>query len=220
MRVDKYFDALYSSCERYWWQGQDRYRGDPDCHPQSLLTQLTLRLLSERPAGRALDLGAGEGADAIRLALLGYQVDAVEISEVAVAKIAQFATAAGVDSRVQVTRCDIADYVPSADAYDIVICNGVLHYVSDKTSAVARMQSATRVGGLNVVSLWSTYTAIPEGHDFVDIFCDEEDGVVASLYRTWPKDLLYFDRDKPENSHTELQPHRHSHIKLIARRPA
>ena len=217
MRVDEYFDGLYRSHERYWWQEPDRYSTDPDSYSCSLITQQTLRLLRGRPPGRALDLGAGEGADAIRLALLHYEVDAVEVSEIAAGKIEKFAMDAGVSSQVRVTRCDISGFEPAGE-YDIILCNGVLHYIEDKQPVIARMQAATRVDGLNVVSLWSTFTPVPAVHNSVAVFCDDENGVVTKLYSTWPKEFLYFDRDKAETSHSELPPHRHSHIKLIARR--
>lgn len=219
MKVDEYFNRLYRACDRYWWQGRGRYSTDPDAHPTSLLTQQTLRLLQRRPPGRALDLGAGEGVDAIRLARLGYEVDTVEVSPVAGEKIERFANEAGVSSRVRVTVGDIAD-VGFAGEYDVVLCNGVLHYVEDKAPVITRMQRATAVGGFNVVSLWSTFTPVPASHNSVTVFCDEENGVVTGLYRTWPKELIYFERDKAEASHSDLPPHRHSHIKLIARRPA
>src|SRR5579859_2311262 len=90
------FDELYGSTTRYWWRQPQRHSTDPNDHPTSLLTQQTLRLIDGKPAGRALDLGAGEGADSIRLARLGYAVTAVEISRVAAAKVAAFAAEAGV----------------------------------------------------------------------------------------------------------------------------
>lgn len=52
-----------------------------------------LELAAGRKPGRALDVGAGEGADAIRLAKLGYKVDALEVSPVACEKIQSFAQA-------------------------------------------------------------------------------------------------------------------------------
>jgi len=219
MRVDDYFDRLYRAFHRYWWQSRGRYSTDPDSYPTSLLTQQTLRLLQGRPPGRALDLGAGEGADAIRLAHLGYEVHAVEVSRVAAEKVERFAKEAGVSSQVRVTVSDVADADFAGD-YDLVLCNGVLHYIKDKASVITRMQRATAVGGFNVVSLWSTFTPVPAFHNNVTVFCDDENGVVTRLYRTWPKELIYFERDKAEASHSDLPPHRHSHIKLIARRPA
>lgn len=219
MRVRDYFDDVYGGSDRYWWQGEDRYSTDPDFYPRSLLTQQTLRILREQPSGQALDLGAGEGTDAIRLALLGYHVDAVEISRVAAMKISRFAGEQGVSSLVQVQLADIGSYTPTEE-YDVVICNGVLHYIEDKAKVIAMMQNATREGGLNVLSLWSTYTDVPECHNSVPAFCDDENGIVVKLYSLWEKQLLYFERDKAETAHSDLPPHRHSHIKIIARRRA
>jgi 2-polyprenyl-3-methyl-5-hydroxy-6-metoxy-1,4-benzoquinol methylase len=48
------------------------------------------------PVGRALDVGCGEGGDAIWLASQGWQVTAVDISEVALDRARSAAGAAGV----------------------------------------------------------------------------------------------------------------------------
>lgn len=217
MHVSDYFDGVYSQHDRYWWRDSGRYVLDPDDYPCSLLTQQTLRLLGRRPAiGRALDLGAGEGSDAIRLALLGYEVDAVEVSAIGAKKIQAFAQEVGVKVRVFAT--DILDFTPDG-LYDVVICNGVLHYVEDKTSVITTMQRATCEGGLNVVSLWSTYTPVPECHEIAPVYCDDEDGVVTASYRPWVTEFIYFERNKAETSHSDLPAHQHSHLKLIAAKP-
>jgi SAM-dependent methyltransferase len=217
LKVAAYFDDLYRPTERYWWRKGARYSDDPDDYPTSLVTQLTLRLIRGRQPGRALDLGAGEGADAIRLALMGYTVTAVEISEVATEKIKSFAADAGVD--VGVVNADIDEYRPDGQ-FDLVVCNGVLHYTGDKAGVIARMQAATRPGGLNVVSSWTTFTEVPSCHNSVSVYCDDEDGIIAQAYRSWDLKLKYFERDKPEVSHTGMPGHTHSHIKLIAEKPA
>ncbi|GEM_PF-1657909 len=215
VNVDAYFDDLYRSHDRYWWRGDERYSAAADAYPTSLLTQQTLRLIEGRPPGRALDLGAGEGTDSIRLALLGYEVDAVEVSSVAAGKICSFARAAG--ARVNVIVADAGTYRP-ASRYDVVICNGVLHYIEDKEPVLRAMQEATADGGLNVLSLWSTYTPVPGCHQRVPVSCDDENGLVVKAYQGWRKELLYMERDKPEAAHGEMPPHRHSHIKMIARK--
>src|SRR6185437_15840784 len=155
MLVSDYFDVCYRAPGRYWSRYEDPYSTDPDHYPYSLLTQMTLRLIKDQPPGRALDLGAGEGADSIRLARCGYDVTAVEISGVGAEKIGRFADAAAVV--VKVENADISDYVPDGE-FDLIICNGVLHYIEDKRLVLERIQSATRPGGLNVVSLWSNFT--------------------------------------------------------------
>jgi len=212
----RFFDDLYTSSGRYWWQQPERHSEDPNNYPTSLLTQLTLRLLAGRPPGRALDLGAGEGADAIRLALMGYDVHAVEISKIGADKIVAFAHEA--TTTVTVEAADVREYEPHG-TFDVVICNGVLHYVAEKQQVVRTMQQATRRGGLNVISLWSTYTPLPDCHKKVPVYCDDEDGVVQGLYRDWPTEFIYFERGKPEHSHGGMPGHAHSHIKMISRKP-
>lgn len=214
--ISDFFDDAYSRHARYWWKQDGRYATDPGAYPYSLLSQMTLRLLAGRPPGEALDLGAGEGTDSIRLALLGYHVTAVEISEVAAEKIAAFASGEGVKVNVEVA--DVRNYQP-AGPFDVVICNGVLHYVEDKEPVVRRMQDGTRPGGINVVSLWSTRTPVPACHSIVPVFCDDEEGVVSRMYSGWREEIRYFERGKPESSHGGMPSHAHSHIKLIARRP-
>jgi len=218
MHVAQFFDTAYGGCERYWWRTELRHSPDPLDYPTSLLTQTLLRLIASRPAGRVLDLGAGEGADAIRLARLGYEVDAVDISAAGAEKIEKFASMEGVSDKVRVHRTDARDFAATND-YDIVISNGLLHYIDYKEPVVQAMQAATRAGGLNVVSLWSTYTPPPACHDIVPVYPDDEYGVVAKLYASWQLELFYFERDKAETAHSDLPPHRHSHIKLIARKP-
>jgi SAM-dependent methyltransferase len=217
--VSDHFDACYSAIERYWWRRENPYSTDPGHYPDSLLTQMTLRLIDGQSPGRALDLGAGEGADSIRLARCGYDVTAVEISSVGAEKIRGFADAARVV--VKVENADISDYVPDGE-FDLIICNGVLHYIEDKRPVLERMQIATRPGGRNVISLWSNFTPVPECHKAVPAFCDDEAGIVVGQYSNgrWRRELLYFERDKPDTAHPEKQEHSHSHIKLIARKLA
>ncbi len=216
MHVTGYFDSLYQAYERYWWQDPNRYSLRFEDHSSSLLAQQTLRVLADRPRGRALDIGAGEGSDAIRLALLGFEVDAVELSAAGAEKISRFAEEA--DAKVRVTVADAQNYQPEG-LYDVVICNGVLHYVEAKDVVISLMQDATCDDGINVISLWSDYTPVPECHKFVPVYSDAEDGVVTSRYKGWPKEFIYFERDKPEAAHSDLPSHRHSHIKFIARKP-
>jgi SAM-dependent methyltransferase len=218
MRISDYFDSVYLGSERYWWQGSERHELDPAAYSVSLLAQLTLRFLQGRSPGRALDIGAGEGSDAIRLAKLGYEVDAVEVSTVGAKKVECFAEEAGVNGKVRVLATDVQDFTPDG-SYDVITCNGVLHYIEAKQSVIDLMQKATCPGGINVISLWSTYTPVPECHQFVPVYSDDEDGVVTKSYREWHNEFIYFDRDKTESAHSDLPAHRHSHIKLIARKP-
>ncbi|MCT7660257.1 class I SAM-dependent methyltransferase [Mycobacterium deserti] len=62
--------------------------------------------------GRALDLGCGEGADAVWLAERGWEVVAVDISETALQRARSAAEARGVSERIDFQQHDLAESFP------------------------------------------------------------------------------------------------------------
>jgi SAM-dependent methyltransferase len=211
--VQEFFDEQYRRHERYWWRGANRYSLDPSRHTS--FHAKTLGLAIEKASGRALDVGAGEGADAIRLAKLGYTVDAIELSSVACEKIEQFAHDEGVDVYVRNESVLSADF--EDEVYDIIVMNGSLHYVEDKTLLLRRVRQASVPGALHVVSLFSNITPIPAEHAAVPVFPDGERGIVENFYAGDEFLHLGYVRGKPERSHPGFADHAHSFINLIVR---
>jgi SAM-dependent methyltransferase len=72
------------------------------------------------PPGRALDVGCGEGADAIWLAGHGWQVTAVDISRVALDRGAAAAAAAGLAEQVTWQQADLTATPPSDGPFDLM----------------------------------------------------------------------------------------------------
>ena len=70
-------------------------------------------------AGRALDLGCGEGADAIWLASRGWTVTGVDVSQTALDRARRAAEAAGVSARIEWQRHDLGVSFP-AGTFDLV----------------------------------------------------------------------------------------------------
>ncbi|HYM95769.1 MAG TPA: methyltransferase domain-containing protein [Candidatus Sulfotelmatobacter sp.] len=68
--------------------------------------------------GRALDLGTGEGRNAMWLAEQGWQVTAVDFSQVALTRAAAAAEQRGV--HVDWVNADLSGYVPSASTFDLI----------------------------------------------------------------------------------------------------
>lgn len=213
--VRAFFDRQYAAHGRYWWRGENRYRIEPELHTP--FNAHVLKIAAGNAPGRALDLGAGEGSDSIRLAKLGYQVDAVELSSVACQKIEAFAREENVP--VTVRNESILDVALEDGAYDLVVLNGSLHYVHDKAAVLARAQAASAPRAVHAVALFSTATPLSAEHSAVPVFPEPEGGGVELFYRNWDIRLLTYDRDQPEHSHPGFAPHTHSYIKLIAQRP-
>lgn len=215
-QVQAFFDRQYAAHERYWWRGENRYSTDVGRHTSFHATLLTTAAL--RGPGRALDLGAGEGADAIRLAKLGYQVDAIDVSAVACEKIARFARSQGIRVDVRNEPMETAR-LPQA-AYDLILMNGCLHYVCDKTHVLRSVLAASTADAVHAVALFSTATPVPAEHAAVPVFPDSEDGLVESFYQDWTILLRAREHARSEHSHPGFTPHVHSYIKLIAARTA
>jgi SAM-dependent methyltransferase len=214
--IQGFFDRAYAAHARYWWGRENRYSTNPADHTAFNAAWLVAAI--RHGPGRALDLGAGEGSDAIRLAKLGYEVDAVDLSAVACEKAERFAHAEGVSISVRNEPIEIADL--TGTPYDLVLMNGCLHYVRDKASVLRRVLAASSSGAVHAVAEFSTATPIPSEHAVIPVFPDEEGGIVERFYQSWHKLLHANERGRPEHSHPGLGPHVHSHIKLIAaRRP-
>ncbi len=99
--------------------------------------------------GRALDLGCGEGRNAVWLAEQGWQVTAVDFSDVAIEKGRKIAEARGVD--VDWVVADITGYEPEAHGFDLVLVAYVHLPPEDMERVWRHASSAVRPGGTLLV---------------------------------------------------------------------
>jgi 2-polyprenyl-3-methyl-5-hydroxy-6-metoxy-1,4-benzoquinol methylase len=214
--IREFFDREYAAYDRYWWRGKNRYSLSPADHTAFNATWLAAA--TRRGPGRALDLGAGEGADAIRLAKLGYEVDAIDVSTVACEKAKRFARAEGVTISVRNEPVETAAL--TGTPYDLVLMNGCLHYIREKAGVLRRILAASAPDAVHAVAVFSTASPVPAGHTAIPVFPDQEGGTVERFYQSWHKLLHTWERDRGEHSHPGLGAHAHSYIKLVAGRRA
>jgi SAM-dependent methyltransferase len=103
------------------------------------------------PPGRALDLGCGEGADAVWLAERGWDVVAVDISETALGRAAEAASARGVADRIDFVQLDLSDGFPDG-TFDLVSSQFLHSTVRlDRGKILEKAAVALRPGGLLVI---------------------------------------------------------------------
>jgi SAM-dependent methyltransferase len=77
------------------------------------------KVVADLPPGRALDLGCGEGGDAVWLAEHGWKVKAVDISETAIGRAAAEAQSRGLRDRIEFERHDLSDSFPDG-IFDLI----------------------------------------------------------------------------------------------------
>src|SRR5947209_7361849 len=107
------------------------YRGSPNVeslpwHREQPPTLLE-RVVAERTTGgRALDLGCGQGVNAVYLAQRGFSVVAVDFVPAALAAAEARAEQAGVE--VELRECDVLDFEPPS-TFDVVLDSVCLHHL-------------------------------------------------------------------------------------------
>ncbi|WP_084556839.1 class I SAM-dependent methyltransferase [Hamadaea tsunoensis] len=135
MFTAEYWDDRYGSADSVW-------SGNPN--PRLVATVEAL------PPGDALDVGAGEGADAIWLAGRGWKVTGVDISQVALDRAADVAaTQAGPEVAARITwrQADVLAWTPEREAYDLVSAQFMHLPWEDLQTLHRKLAAAVRPGG-------------------------------------------------------------------------
>ena len=103
--------------------------------------------------GIALDVGCGEGADAIWLAEHGWRVTAVDLSTVALERGAAHALEVGTDVAQRITwlHADLADWVPVAASFDLVSAQFIHLPKGQRELLHRRLAEAVAPGGTLLV---------------------------------------------------------------------
>ncbi|WP_445524196.1 class I SAM-dependent methyltransferase [Streptomyces cyslabdanicus] len=117
--------------------------------------QLDEQIAGRFPVGqrlRVLDVGMGQGTQALRLARAGHQVTGIEREQtmISVARAALAAEPEGIRARVRIVEGDGQDtgvhFLPGS--FDVVLCHGVLMYVEEPDPLLAGLARMLAPGGL------------------------------------------------------------------------
>ncbi|MGW0202463.1 FAD-dependent oxidoreductase [Nonomuraea sp. NPDC003201] len=133
---EEYWDARYAEKTRIW-------SGNPNV--------TLVREVSDLEPGTALDLGSGEGGDAIWLAGRGWRVTAADVSGVALERAAGHAKEAGVADRIDWQRHDLGVSFPEG-VFDLVSACFLHSFVDLPREEILRAAaSAVAPGGVLLV---------------------------------------------------------------------
>lgn len=99
--------------------------------------------------GRALDLGCGEGRNAVWLAERGWEVTGVDFSDVGLAKGRKFAATRGVE--VDWVSADVRSYQPEGGSYDLVVVLFMHLPATERRGVHAAAARALAPGGMLIV---------------------------------------------------------------------
>jgi tellurite methyltransferase len=179
----------------------------------SEMARLTLqywRQIHGEERGNALDLGCGEGRDAVYFARHGFSVTAVDGSEIALGKARRLADEASV-SFAHVLHCDARE-VPLDARYDIVHAHNSLQFLgAECVDLLHRLQQTSPSGGLHAISAFTNETESLAGRGDLYRFDRNE---LKFHYRGWR--LLFYGEEilwrEPANMYL-------SFARIIAQKP-
>jgi tellurite methyltransferase len=213
------FDELYKDVIDYFGAGPD------DLH---------VRFQRDLPAdARVLDIGAGQGRNALFLARQGIAVDCIDPSEVAEEQV--WPCVLGDDLPVRFFPQRFETFVPDVDYYSAVLIFGLVQELprSSIAALVERIEGWTRPGGLVLATAFTTAdpgfeevsrtwreigkNSFSNGAGFVRTFLEKNE--LRDLFGSWEA-LHYREELGPEHSHGTGAPHRHGRVEGAFRKRA
>ncbi len=197
-----YYDQRYDRDEYYWG------------FQPSVMCYTVLQYMPPVKRLRLLDVGCGEGKDAVFFARNGYDVTAFDLAEKGVEKTKRLAERCGV--YINVFTADVKEFRLNTE-FDIVYSNGVLDYIPPefRNEIFSNYKEFTTENGINILS---AFVRKP----FIDLIpytgkhtYQWLSGELFTLYHDWKIDLceeVVFD------CMSSGTPHKHAMNRMLARK--
>ncbi|ONI80864.1 SAM-dependent methyltransferase [Saccharothrix sp. ALI-22-I] len=166
--TEEFWETFYRDRDRVW---------------TGKANELLVREVAHLEPGTALDLGCGEGGDALWLAERGWMVTAVDVSTTALARGAARATEVGLAARIDWQRHDLARSFP-AGSFDLVSAQFLHSSVAaegEREGILARAAEAVAAGGVLLVVGHAEWASFQRHNPPVEYRFPTNADVLASL---------------------------------------
>jgi SAM-dependent methyltransferase len=176
---------------------EERYRATDALWSGRPNTQLVAEV-ADLPPGRALDVGCGEGADAVWLAERGWRITAVDFARTALQRGRAHAEALGPDlaDRIRWVHADVTAWEPGERCFDLVSAQ-FMHLPGEARRALfSRLAAAVAPSG----------TLLIVGHDFSDVAAGAHRPPVPDMFFTAEEVARPLDPDEWEVLVAEARP--------------
>ncbi|WP_379147983.1 helix-turn-helix domain-containing protein [Paenibacillus sp. sgz500992] len=196
------YEEAYKTQEYYW-----------GTEPNKVCYQV-LQLMPPTKHLRLLDIGCGEGKDAVFFARNGYDVSAFDVSDAGIEKTKRLSEKTGV--HVNVFKADICDHRLDTH-FDIIYSSGVLNYIKPefRKEIFDNYKQFTNENGLHVFNVFVHKPFIAPPPEKEPSSFKWYSGELLTHYHDW---LI---KDSPEivfACNSSGVPHKHAMTKLIAQK--
>lgn len=202
------YDEDYKSVPCFW-----------ETKPGSFVRELAT--LTSVDGKQILDVGAGEGGNAVYLASLGASVHAIDVSAVSLTRFFMQPDYDRCRQRITVEAMDFRALQLAPESYDVVVAYGVLHCLpscEDIRREIVRIRRWVRPGGYVVIATFNDLLPPPPA---VQSYLRRESflapGELLSLFSDWTvlRSSEGVIRETHPNSTVE---HEHSISRIVAQR--
>ncbi|MBU8934828.1 MAG: methyltransferase domain-containing protein [candidate division Zixibacteria bacterium] len=205
MNSENPYDRKYAGEEYYW--------GKTPSSMCAKVLEFADAVGSKCP--KLIDLGSGEGRDAVHFAQHGFDVTALELSPVGVEKTIRLA----VDSGVSVTAIqgDIFTCELQNNHYDVIFSTGTLHYLPPdiRRDRFDHFKNATVPGGINAQMVFVEKPFVEKAPDAEEKRYLFRSGELMSYYWDWE---ILFSVEEIFDCQLGDIPHRHACNRIVARK--
>lgn len=196
------YEEEYKTQEYYW-----------GTEPNSACYQV-LQLMPPTKHLKLLDVGCGEGKDAVFFARNGYDVSAFDVSDAGIEKTRSLAEKIGV--HVNAFKADILDYRLDTH-YDIIFSSGVLHYLKPeyRKDIFDNYKKFTNENGMHVFNVFVNKPFIAHPPEKEPNAFKWYSGELLTHYHDW---LITDSSEIVFDCNSSGIPHKHAMTKMIAQK--
>jgi len=196
------YDDRYSR-EGYYWGSR----------PSAICYRVLELMPPEQPL-KLLDIGCGEGRNAVFFARNGYEVMAFDLSAVGVEKTKKLAAEVGVS--LTAFTADLLEF-RLAKSFDILFSTGTLHYIPKELRAeiLDNYKRFTNPDGIHVFSVFVQKPFIPPAPDAEASAQVWISGELFTHYHDWK---IEFCTEEIFDCLSSGAPHQHAVNRIIARK--
>ncbi|WP_317964587.1 helix-turn-helix domain-containing protein [Paenibacillus sp. CCS19] len=192
------------------YQTEDYYWGT---EPNTACYQV-LQLIPPTKPLKLLDIGCGEGKDAVFFARNGYEVDAFDVTNAGIEKTRRLADRTGV--HVNVFKADLLEFRLDTH-YDIIFSSGVLHYMKPEYRAdiFDNYKRFTNENGMHVFNVFVNKPFIAPPPEKETNAYPWQSGQLLTYYHDW---LIRDSAEIVFDCNSSGIPHQHAMTTMVAQK--
>lgn len=170
--IENDYEKRYNTEEYYW-----------GVKPSRMCLKI-LELMPPIQPLRLLDIGCGEGKDAVFFARCGYMVSAFDVTDSGIEKTKRLAEKAGV--QVDAFKANLLDFRLERD-FDILYSSGVFHFVKPgiRGEIFDNYKLHTRENGINAFNVFVEKPFVPAPPDKDSLRYNWKSGELMMMYHDW-----------------------------------